>query len=156
MNGFPLDALRDIHIPPVPAWWPPAPGWWMLLLILLPVSVILGRRLYQRHRRWRQRRRVLLALAALKAAFEDDGNPARFAGELSVLLRQVAMARFPRERVAGLHGLPWLRFLDDSGGQGGFADGPGRVLLSAPYQAEAVVDVPALTALARAWLRRNG
>ncbi|MCP5425861.1 MAG: DUF4381 domain-containing protein [Gammaproteobacteria bacterium] len=155
MNSSPLDALRDIHLPPTPDWWPPAVGWWIILVMSLAALAILGRRLYHVYRRGRRRRRGLRALAELCEALEKGGNPARFAGEVSLLLRRVALNRCPPESVAGLFGLDWLRFLDENGGQGGFVNGPGQVLRDAPYRRQAPVDVPALTALARDWLRRN-
>ena len=38
----PLSALRDIHLPPEPGFWPPAPGWWILALILVLVASALA------------------------------------------------------------------------------------------------------------------
>src|SRR5690606_27121013 len=34
MNPAAAPDLRDIHLPPAPAWWPPAPGWWLLAILV--------------------------------------------------------------------------------------------------------------------------
>ena len=74
---------------------------------------------------------------------------------MSTLLKRVALARFPRKEVASLTGNAWLTFLDRTGGDGGFVSGPGRVLATAPYAPNAVVDHAALIDLAKDWVRRN-
>ena len=65
--------------------------------------------------------------------------------------------RFPRQRSASLTGQDWLRFLDSSGGDGQFSEGPGRVLAQGPYVRELSDDVDSrtLTSLVRHWIRRN-
>jgi Ca-activated chloride channel family protein len=56
-----------------------------------------------------------------------------------------------------LAGLDWLRFLDESGGDGRFVDGPGRVLATLPYRRAlpANLDVETLLALVHDWVRAN-
>ncbi|WP_152413228.1 DUF4381 family protein, partial [Xanthomonas graminis] len=35
--------LRDVHLPPAPAWWPPAPGWLLLgAAVLLALGIAFG------------------------------------------------------------------------------------------------------------------
>ena len=46
---------------------------------------------------------------------------------MSVLLRRLALMRFPRQHVAALTGNAWLRFLDESGGNGRFTARAGPV-----------------------------
>lgn len=148
--------LRDIHLPGAPALWPPAPGWWLLAVLLLVLLAWAGIAAVRRHRVHQARQRVRNALARIEAGLAQDDGSAALA-ELSVLLRGQALARFPRAQVAGLTGQAWLQFLDQAGGASGFADGPGRVLATAPYQriAPADLDATALLALVRQWLEQE-
>jgi len=148
--------LRDIHVPAAPPFWPPAPGWWVavaLLLAMLSWMTLLGLR---RYRIRRERRRLLSALGRLERRLESERTPEALA-HISVLLRRLALLRFPRRQVAALTGEAWLRFLDESGGRGRFADGPGRVLADAPYRRElpAEFDAATLVVLLREWVVIN-
>lgn len=158
MNPIPQPALqlRDIHLPGEPAFWPPAPGWWLVAVIMSALLAWLIVVASRRHRIHRQRRRILAALADLEDELETERTPAALA-RIAVLLRRLALTRFPRERVAALTGSAWLRFLDESGGGGRFVDGPGRVLATAPYQRSLPPDLDSagLVALVREWVTRN-
>jgi hypothetical protein len=58
--------------------------------------------------------------------------------------------------VASLTGSDWLRFLDDTGGEGEFQQGVGRVLEVGPYQPTTrEVPAEALLALVRRWVSKN-
>ena len=97
---YSLSNLRDIVIPdPVP-WWPIATGAWVLLAVVVCLGAIFT--LHAR-RNWRRNayRRAGLAL------LED----AETAYEISVILKRVALAAFPREQVASLYGEEWSAFL---------------------------------------------
>ncbi len=148
--------LRDIHLPSTPAFWPLAPGWWVvagLLVLLITGAALIA---WRRYRVWARERGTLLTLAELEGAFRQDRAPEKLA-RISVLLRQIALARFPRRQVASLTGQAWLGFLDQSGGQGRFTQGPGQVLAASPYQRTlpADLDTDALLALVRDWVKVN-
>ncbi len=152
MSG-PLDALRDIHPPPPVPFWPPAPGWWLLAALAL----LTGLFLWLRHRRRRALLRAALAeLEVLEARWRREGEGAALAADLSRLLRRVALACFPGERVAGRTGDAWLSFLDRTLGEADhpFTRGVGRVLAEAPYGGGGTVEGEPLLALARRWIRR--
>jgi hypothetical protein len=158
MNPNPqqLLQLRDIHLPGAPAFWPPAPGWWLVVAVLLALLAWLTVAALRRYRIRRQRQRVLAALAGLELQLASERTPDALA-HISVLLRRLALMRFPRQEVAALTGRAWLRFLDASGGNGRFADGPGRVLATGPYQRSLPSDLDAavFVALVREWVDRN-
>ena len=152
-----LNQLRDIHLPPPISAWPPAPGWWLLLLLVLALA--LGGYFWRRrtHLRWRQQARAELSrLRQLYAA--QQSSPAMLAGALSVLLRRVAISRFPPQEVAALNGEAWLAFLDRTlGQQGVFQSDPGRMLTSAPYLPDAQIDrtmLPDLFSRVERWVDR--
>ncbi len=145
--------LRDIHLPAAPSIWPPAPGWWMLAALLIGLLAWSGMVLIRRLRIRRRRRELLAVLHGLADRLERERSPDGLM-QISVLLRRLALARFPRQQVASLSGLAWLHFLDESGGQGRFSQGPGRVLASGPYQRmlPSDFDVSAFVALVNEWV----
>lgn len=147
-----LQALRDIHPAPPPDWWPPAPGWWLLALLGLALIVLLTVQTRRFRRRRHRRRLVLDELRRLYRSHRE--HPRDLCAAFSGLLRRAALARFPRDRVAGLSGEDWLRFLEHTG-DAEFTRGPGRALIEATYRPHAEIDGEALHALVRRWLRRN-
>jgi hypothetical protein len=154
----PLAGLRDWHVPDPVDWWPPAPGWWLLAgLVLGALALAIGAWLARR-RRTAAARAALAQLAGLRAELSSGGDRRRFAASVSALLRRLALARYPRERVASLNGAQWLGFLDATGGGGGFCAGAGRVLAEAPYRApgdSSGLDAAGLADLAARWIRAN-
>jgi hypothetical protein len=129
-----MDPLRDIRgIDPAP-WWPPAPGWWLvllalLLLLLLAFWLLRRRRLYPLGR-WQQDAHRQLRELRRRAQRE----PAKqVAGELSELLRRIAIARCGREHTAALTGEMWLDWLQSNDATGFAWREKGRLLLELPY-----------------------
>lgn len=155
MNPDPLSQLRDYHLPDPVDWWPPAPGWWVLTILIIAVLSALVHWLWKQHRgraALRQARRELLQLRTEHTRNADDAALLR---GLSRLLRRFALARFPREQVAGLSGEAWLAFLDQYGVGDTFSKGPGRILLDAPYRRDSQVNGTMLLDLVQAWIQRN-
>lgn len=161
----PLADLRDWHLPDPVSWWPPAPGWWLLAgLGLLAVAAVW----HWWRRRWHQgaaARCALDELAALRRQLDAGLDAHGFAAAVSVLLRRLALTRYPRGQVAGLTGSTWLAFLDSSGGGDGFTQGPGQVLAELPYRPAGgggaehrpapAMDADALADLAARWIRAH-
>lgn len=106
-----LDNLYDIVIPDGPAWWPLAPGAWVLILLGVFLLLVIGYRLYLLWDRNRYRRAGLHLL--------DD---AATEYEVSVILKRVALAAYPREQVASLYGAEWLTFLHQTCPRAGFPE----------------------------------
>ncbi|NOY17738.1 MAG: DUF4381 domain-containing protein [Gammaproteobacteria bacterium] len=147
--------MRDIHLPGEPGLWPPAPGWWILAALLLVLLVWVAWAALRRYRLHRSRQRILAMLSELEQE-ADNNTPERIA-QISILLRRLALMRYPRQRVAALTGTDWLSFLDESGGQGNFSQGPGQVLATGPYQPTLPrdLDTRALGTLVRSWVIKN-
>lgn len=148
-----MNELRGIHLPPDPSLWPPAPGWWIVALlagVILWRALVVARRVLNRARR---RRKALAALASIHARVNADPD-ATLCADLSVLLRRLAIGRFPREQVAALTGQPWLQFLERScDGDAAFIRA-GQALLEAPYRQAVNVDVDTLVRLSGVWIRK--
>lgn len=142
--------LRDIHLPEPVSWWPPAPGWWLAMVVTAAVVALVWS-VYRWHRQSRWRRGALAALAQASAS-----SPDVLPGHISILLRRIAISRFPRHEVAGLTGEDWLAFLDRTLDDGqAFRSGAGRVLTYGPYRRpEAPMDSSELIALCERWIRQ--
>jgi hypothetical protein len=128
--------LRDIHGLDAVPWWPPAPGWW-----LLGIGLILGLWLLWRlapHLRipgvvgltWRWDAARRLRELRRRVRSQDTKQSA---GELSELLRRIAMARRGRDACAGLSGRSWLEWLQAHDPRGFDWSTRGSLLLDLPY-----------------------
>lgn len=146
--------LMDIHAPGLPEFWPPAPGWWLVAILTLLLLIWAGFKLWRYIELRRQREQILGLLTQLEQQFEPN-RAAHHLGQLSILLRRVALTRFPRHQVAALTGTDWLKFLDETGGNGQFSNGPGQILATGPYQPTIEVEIEQLLPLVRNWVRRN-
>jgi hypothetical protein len=134
MNPELLAQLRDIQGLDTIPWWPLASGWWLLgglLLVVLYLLYTLVRNLFHYpagswHRdAWKQLRRLKQQLPRL---------PAReVAGDLSELIRRIAVARFGREEAAALTGESWLEWLKMHDPAGFDWRTRGELLLTLPY-----------------------
>ena len=136
-----LDQLRDIQgIDGVP-WWPLAPGWWLVLATLVALAFAIY------HWRTILRLRVPIPgitlgtwrwdaaaqLRALRRRARDGQDAKTTAGELSELLRRVAMARWGRGSCAGLNAEEWLAWLTAKDPTGFPWEVRGQALITAPY-----------------------
>ncbi|MDP1559111.1 MAG: DUF4381 domain-containing protein [Nitrosomonas sp.] len=147
MMEDPLAALRPLHAPAPITWWPPAPGWWMILLIIVALLIIM-------YRYWRCMAPRRAALRELKLLRKNKNTTEPPVATLNQLLKRYALVCWPSSSVASLSGKAWLEFLDSHGGNGKFSDGPGRILLTNPYQKQSA-ELNELTVLARRWIKSN-
>ena len=142
-----LQDLRDVIPPLEPGFWPPAIGWWLvaILILILIAAIIYSIKLaivrYSRHSIVQQ----IDKIAGLQ--------PPQAIAELSILMRRVAITRYPRSAVAGLTGQAWLEFLDQSGNTNQFTQGVGRMLTIAPYSANKQFDLDSLREVCREWVK---
>lgn len=99
-DQYNLNNLRDIVIPDPPPFWPPAPGVWVALGIVVVMVLLVGWRLHAVRKRNAYRKSGLLLLRSAETAHD-----------VSVVVKRVALAVFPREQVASLYGEGWVAFL---------------------------------------------
>ncbi len=138
-----MDLLEPLQEPPPISMFPETAGWiWLGLALLLGLAALVWQ--FLRHRRKNAYRRQ--ALRELRDSPDD-------AAHLATLVRRTALAAFPRNEVASLHGRIWLMFLDRTYGGSGFSAGPGQQLASAPYAAGR--KETSLKALVRTWIRKH-
>jgi Domain of unknown function (DUF4381) len=153
-----LENLFDIVAPPPVPWWPSAPGWFVVGGVLL-VRVFWGA--WWAWRRWRAaayRRAALAEWQQLKTQAADPGQREAALRHLPELLKRTALAVFPRNKVAPLSGVEWLRFLDRTGHTDAFTHGRGQLLPELAYNPRlaARLDTAALEDLFRIvqrWIR---
>lgn len=130
--------LRDIQGLDSIGIWPLAEGWWLLLLALLVVIWML-RLIWLRYGRgyrqaiWRAHARS--ELRSLRQQLGTTSNKA-IAGELSELMRRIAMARCGREACAGLTGDAWLMWLKTQDPKGFDWPAQGKLMLELTYAPE--------------------
>lgn len=105
VNGeqYSLSNLRDIVVPEAPPFWPPAPGVWVALGIVMVVVGVACRLWFASRRRNAYRRAGIMFL-------ENTGT----VHDVSVVLKRVALAVFPRDQIASLHGRDWSAFLNQT------------------------------------------
>lgn len=138
-----LDRLHDLVVPPPVPWWPPTPGW---LIVIAAAALCLLAWIVKRVMAWQANRYRREALALL----DEMG-----AGELSNLVKRVALAAWPREDVARLTGGKWLEFLDRSAGLDLFVAGPGAELEKAAFDPGADLDEAPLRSAVREWIVKH-
>ena len=147
--------LREIPLPEPVAYTPQTLGWYVLLALVVLTLVLLAALWRRNVSRNRYRKEALLVHDEI-----EQGN--RPLSKLPALIKQVALAFTPREKIAGLSGGPWLEFLDSTLGGTNFTTGPGQFLLTVSYEAPASVNRKltseqrqALLGLIRRWIRRH-
>lgn len=150
-----LSNLREIPLPEPVAYTPQTIGWYVLLALAVLALVLLAVRWRRSVLRNRYRGEALHCLDEI----EQSERPL---SELPVLLKRVALAFAPREKIADLSGSNWLHFLDSTLGSTDFTSGPGQLLLTVSYEAPESVEEKltskerqALLSLARRWIRRH-
>ena len=149
MNPNAGPALRDIHLPQPPGWWPPAPGWWLLAILVVLCCIVAFVKVRKMRRTARIRK---IVLAELDRCIDNAGeDPVRLAAALSLFLRRMALRDAPA--AAAFTDERWLGYLDSRTAGDEFACGVGRALLDAPFRTTHAYDVPALIALVRRWTR---
>ena len=151
----PLEALRPIHAAPLPELWPPAPGWWVLAVLLAGLLAATTVWCWRRYRQYRFRNKVLLEIDNITSCYTEE-NTSGYLTDIGILLRRIALRRYPAVQVASLTGSAWLEFLDSTGGGGAFSNGVGQLLESGPYSPTVdSVPVTELATLVRRWAKHN-
>lgn len=148
----PLAALRDILVPDPPGFWPPAPGWVAAACLVTATGVAAAAIAVRRWRAGRFRREALTSLRSLRARHRAGAPDSEIAMELSTLIRRVALARRPRNEVAGLTGERWMAWVESN--LPGIRVSVRTALLDAPYARQCQFDVARVLAACEYWIRR--
>lgn len=132
-----LNQLRDVHLPSAISFWPPAIGWYFVAILMAALLVVCGIKSRRWYYRGMAKRQALRILTQLQVCYQKrQFSLTRIATELSTLLRQVALAYYPRTEVAGLEGEAWWQFLQRTSAKGSAENlAVKQWLLTKPYQA---------------------
>ena len=151
-HADPLAALRDIHVPDPPGFWPPAPGWIGVVCLATALGILAGVFAARRWRAGRFRREALEDLVRLRSRHRDGAPDVEIAMELSTLVRRVALARHPRGEVAGLTGARWMAWIEST--HPDFDVSARTALLEAPYARHSRFDASRALTACEHWIRR--
>lgn len=135
-NSQSLSNLQDIVVPAAPSFWPPASGFWILVALILMLLITATWCITQSRRRNAYRRAGLTLLESANTVYD-----------INVVLKRVALAVFPREQVAALHGENWIQFMQSTC--------PGEQFPTLSQSAEATPATESIRASARAWIRKH-
>ncbi|WP_298848080.1 DUF4381 domain-containing protein [uncultured Ruegeria sp.] len=138
-----LDMLKPAPEPAPVSMIPQTWGWIVLVAILLVFVVFAGVMIVRRRRANAYRQYALVELA----------TPDIPSAKVAEILRRTALAAYPRDQVAGMHGDEWLNFLALTSNNIEFKSKRGQTLIEAPYK-----DLPpnlALIQLARHWIKSH-
>jgi hypothetical protein len=156
MNGpNPLDSLKDIHLPQAVSAWPPAPGWWILTILSVIALSWIVLKVWKNYQHKHLFRVSNATLIKLHEAYLEHKNSHLLIQQYSLLLRRIALSKFPRQQVASLTGQTWLNFLDETSQSDLFNSDIGALLINAPYQKPSKVtfDIDALTDAVKSWIK---
>lgn len=150
-----LNQLHDIHMPTPVGAWPFAPGWYVLGELILTGLLLASVWGWRRSRYGRMKRSALAILAQYERTYSPMIDTQSTSAALNELLKRVALAYFPRERVAQLYGHDWLIFLNETSHNLDFLSEE-EALLVCPYHKELAKDLRPLCDLVRGWIQQRG
>jgi len=153
-----LRSLKDIVEPAPISWMPQTWGWLALALLLMLAAVLFALRAYRRYRANAYRRAALAVLAGIGEEMRNPLTRAHAVQSLASLLKQTALAAWPREEVAPLSGAAWVNFLKAHDAT--LARGLALALDDLEYRDAATAGLPSnigedLVTAARTWIERH-
>jgi Domain of unknown function (DUF4381) len=112
-----LEKLADIVTPPPVSFVPQTWGWYALAALALALAAWGFLRWHRRRKANRYRIEALAELDCIERSIGDGHTPGEALAAIPPLLKRVALAAWPRARVAKLAQSPWVDFLRDSEGK---------------------------------------
>ncbi|SNR64807.1 protein of unknown function [Lutibacter agarilyticus] len=127
---------------------------WLVLGILVFISIlIIALKYYKSYKKNLYRRNALKKLKAIQS--ENSKNHLKI-NQLNILLKQVAITTFGREKVANMYGEDWLLFLESTSKNTKFSN-YSVVFSNAIYENEDVteVDFKTIIQLTKNWIQSH-
>lgn len=151
-----LAQLRDIHLPEPISIWPPAPGWFLLAFLILGILSVILFFFYRHWKKQAPKRAALKQLTELECRYQKNQETNLIFAELSILLRRLALAYYPRMDAAGLQGDSWLTFLNTTGKTTAFTSQLATQLTQCPYQKNPQEELGNMFVICRKWIKLMG
>jgi hypothetical protein len=156
-----LEKLADIAAPPPVSLMPQTWGWAVLASIVLALAAW-GLLRWHRHREAnRYRVEALAELARIEQAMIHGGAPGAALIQIPSLLKRVALAAWPRPRVASLAQKPWADFVGSAEGEAALPAPLAVLLNDAEYRsakdlaAVSADDALACARIAKRWIEAH-
>ncbi len=153
-GNYALGDFVEVVPPAAISWLPQTTGWKLVGIVLAGLAVYHGWRRLRHWYRNRYRREAATRLARLAGNAEGTLQ----AADINRLLKLTALAAFPREQVAQLHGADWIEFLNGQCVSPPFDSEQAQLLALGSYRAIAVDGAArsALVASSLTWVREHG
>jgi hypothetical protein len=147
MPNDPLQQLKDIHLPNPVSIFPLAMVWYVAMLLFAILTIALLIWTIHKYRKGRQIKSIYQLLNDIEQNMPDD-----MLTQTSILIKRVAVMKFPLQKPHTLFGEEWLTFLDNTGKTNQFTQGYGRHLLDI-YQMNKIEEPKQFFAVMRQWIR---
>ncbi len=141
-----LSQLKNVHLPKEVSIFPITGGWYLLIILLL---LLVGGGLWWKFIKNKYKKQKLQAYALLAEIEKKQSD--EMLSDVSILIKRVAILKFPKESVHTLFGERWLEFLDRTSKTTDFTKGEGRYLLNI-YQTGRIENPDKFFACVRHWL----
>lgn len=156
-----LEKLSDIVAPPPASFVPQTWGWAALAAIVLALVICGLVRWHRRREANRYRVEALAELARIERAITQSPGRAEALAAIPPLLKRVALAAWPRSRVAGLAQARWVAFLQATAGASTFPVPLAKLLNDIEYRsakelaAMSADDARVCVAVAKHWIEAH-
>lgn len=154
-QGIDLSGLKDIHLPAVPSLWPLPAVFWIVLAALL-CCIFLARWIWIKKHQLTAKKYANREVESITKRFSE--NSYKTATELSLLMRRIALMKYPRQDVSGLTGKTWRQFLEKTTKKPVFKGEAGDIVetvMFIPPDQFKNKNVAALVAAAKEWIAEN-
>ncbi len=141
-----LNELKSIHLPNPISIFPLAIGWYILAIIFL--IIIIGGIWWISKRIKKQK--LIKNIYRMLSNIEQQNNSTTIS-EVSILLKRIAIMKFPEQQVHKLFDENWLIFLDTTGKTKNFTQGEGKALLNI-YRNQPIENPDKFFSVIRDWL----
>ena len=154
-QGIDLSGLKDIHLPGLPSLWPLPFVFWCVLIGLVCCCFLMRWVWIEKHK-ITARRYANHQVESITNQF--SGNAYKIATELSLLMRRIALIRYPRQDVSRLSGKTWRQFLEKTTKKPVFKGEAGDILetvMFIPPEQFKYKNITTLISAAKEWIAEN-